>query len=74
MMSVQDGLLWKQRKTIPEALKGIKYQKKKSVQKQGNLLDEFLEDVCDDFCRIGNFAPGLVENVGIVCNIPGIPY
>lgn len=40
---------------------------------QRNLLDEFLENVRDDFCRVGNFAPWLIESAGVMCNISGIP-
>lgn len=40
---------------------------------QRHALDKFLEDVGDDLCRVGNFAPRLVENAGVVCNVSGIP-
>lgn len=45
----------------------------KDKLKKQNILDKLLEDICDDFCRVGNLAPWLVESAGIMCNIPGIP-
>lgn len=73
MMSVQDGLLWKRRRKRPSEAAKDRKEVWKRGQKLGNILDEFLQDVCDDFCRVGDFAPWLVEDVGVVGDIPGIP-
>lgn len=55
--------------TVRASSQGLRTNK----QVQKHILDKFLEDVGDDFCRVGNLAPWLIESAGVMCNIPGIP-